>query len=258
MVSFDHSYKPQMHLASLVARHEAVTTTHFNVLSFHGIWAIACWLFFIALWILPKGTRNHIVLGRYMFWIFLFPLELTGLFLTPYLLTKMPRANITLTSGYLVVPSMNFHIVITTIRAFPFLRRGLPFANWFCKINFILQILGFSAVCYKAFFHVEAGFHHENNLEIFCLTFPFTIMQALLLFRRKNLGHPFYIKYLTLLFLPGTMVVVARDKYWLWGPEGLKSLWLRLLVEFLPMIPLFISVIPTIYKLNFKTKSILK
>jgi hypothetical protein len=105
---------------------------------------------------------------------------------------------------------------------------------------------------------VEAGFHHENNLEIFCLTFPFTIMQALLLFRRKNLGHPFYMKYLTLLFLPGTMVVVARDKYWLWGPEGLKSLWLRLLVEFLPMIPLFISVIPTIYKLNFKTKSILK
>ncbi|KAK6528423.1 hypothetical protein TWF281_009664 [Arthrobotrys megalospora] len=189
-------------------------------------------------------------MGRFIFWVFLFPLEVTGLFLVPYLLSNAPRANIVLTSGYMVVPSMGFHFLITTFRAFPFLRNkaSVTFIKWFSIVNFGLQLAGSSALAHKIISHVEQGIHHENNIELFVLTLPFSIMQGILLFRPhlKLLGHTFYIKYLTLQMFPGTMIVFSRDKYWLWGPGGLSNLYARILIEFLPMIPFMMMVWPTL------------
>ncbi|KAF3240157.1 hypothetical protein TWF217_001082 [Orbilia oligospora] len=238
-----------MKAVSFFARHEPASIIHVAVLSFHGVWALTCWVVFILQWLSPKGTHNHKKMGRFIFWVFLFPLEMTGLFLVPYLLSNAPRANIVLTSGYLVVPSMGFHFLITTFRAFPFLRKfSTSFIKWFSIINFGLQLMGSSALAYKIMSHMEGGIHHENNLELFILTLPFSIMQGILLFRPhlKLLGHTFYIKYLTLQMFPGTMIVFSRDKYWLWGPNGLSNLYARILIEFMPMIPFFMMVWPTL------------
>jgi len=191
-------------------------------------------------------------MGRIIFWGFLFPLELTGLFLVPYLLSSIPRSNIVMSSGYLVVPSMGFHFLITTFRAFPFLRNKFmdPFIKYFSFVNFGLQLMGSSTIAYKIIWHLEQGIAHENNIELFVLTLPFSFMQAIILFRPhlKSLGHKFYIKYLTLQMFPGTMIVFSRDRYWLWGPKGLESLTLRIMVEFLPMIPFFFVVLPTLVR----------
>ncbi|KAK6516074.1 hypothetical protein TWF506_005987 [Arthrobotrys conoides] len=192
-------------------------------------------------------------MGRFIFWAFLFPLEVTGLCLVPYLFSNAPRANIVLTSGYLVVPGMGFHFLITTFLAFPFkfLRDKISLSTWFMEqfivLNFVLQLIGSSALAYKITSQTETGMNHENNIELFTLTTPFTIMQALLLLRPnpRSLGHTFYIKYLTLQMFPGTMIVVARDNYWIWGPGGLTSMYARLSLEFLPMLPFFVMVWPT-------------
>ncbi|KAF3092587.1 hypothetical protein TWF569_009021 [Orbilia oligospora] len=242
-----------MKAVSFFARHEPSNFIHVTTLSFHGVWAIACWTVFVLQWILPKGTHNHKAMGRFIFWVFLFPLEVTGLLLVPYLFSNAPRANIVLTSGYLVIPGMGFHFLITTFLAFPFrflqdkISLSLRFMKWFITLNFILQLIGSSALAYKIASHVEVGIYHENNIELFILTTPFTIMQCLLLLHPhpRSLGHTFYIKYLTLQMFPGTMIVIARDDYWLWGPGGLTNLYARIGLEFLPMVPFFIMVWPT-------------
>ncbi|KAK6344593.1 hypothetical protein TWF718_006551 [Orbilia javanica] len=152
---------------------------------------------------------------------------------------------------------MGFHFLITTSRAFPFkfFRDKIPisplFEEWFTVINFVLQLVGSSALAYKIIFHIERGINHENNIELFILTTPFTIMQSRLLFLpspyRKSLGHPFYIKYLTLQMLPGTMIVFARDSYWMWGPGGLANIYARIFIEFAPMVPFFMVVWPKLF-----------
>jgi hypothetical protein len=137
----------------------------------------------------------------------------------------------------------------TTFRAFPFLRKGflVPFIEWCSLVNFCLQVMGSGALAYKIIHHVERRLHHENNIELFILTTPFSILQGILLLRPhlKLLGHSFYIKYLTLQMFLGTMIVFSRDKYGLWGSKGLESLYARILIEFLPMIPFFMMILPT-------------
>ncbi|KAK6496425.1 hypothetical protein TWF481_002444 [Arthrobotrys musiformis] len=239
-----------MQVVSYFARHEPHSPLHVAILSFHGVWALICWAAFVLQWLLPKGTYNHKTMGLFIFWGFLFPLEVTGVMLVPYLFWNSPRTNILLTSGYLAVPSMGFHFMITTLQAFPFIRKwtSASFIKWLSIVGFIMQVGGVGGIGYKIVTHMEEGIHHENNIELFLLNTPFTIMQGILLARPhlRSLGHGFYIKYLTLQMFPGTMIVFARDKYWLWGADGVSSLYVRILIEYIPMIPFFMMVCPVL------------
>ncbi|KAH7050426.1 hypothetical protein BKA57DRAFT_422946 [Linnemannia elongata] len=234
---------------SVVARHQPMSTMHELVLSFHGIVAILGWLVFTLQWLLPTTTKSHIRRGYFIFWAFFFPMGISGLFLIPYLMSNVQRSNLTMSSGPLIVPTQNFHLLISIIRAFPFLRNR--YSSTFLKIaaplNFILQVLGSFALAYKISSHSEQGMRHENNIELLVTTLPFTILQGIVVFRPhlRFLGHTFFIKYLTLHMFPGTTIVIARDKYWLWGQQGL-SLYPRLFLQFIPTIPFFYMVLPVL------------
>ena len=228
-------------LVSIVARHEALNSLHYWLLSFHGAWAVICWFLFVIQWIRLKGTPSHKFIGKFILFAFLVPLELTGLFLCPYLFLNIKRENILLSSGHLVVPSMGFLFVITTYRAFKSLQcRWLNITTKYIEIIiFFFQTVGSFVLSYKLLFSADEGIEHENNLELFLLTTPFTLIELYLLNKTHKFGHVFYIKYLTLQMFPGSMIVLARDNYWLWGKNGVDDVRWRILIENVLMLPLY-------------------
>ena len=236
--------KKNQSFASIVARHESLNDLHHLLLSFHGIWAVTCWLLFLIQWIRAKGTFSHKMIGKFILFAFLIPLELTGLFLCPYLFLNIKRDNILLSSGHLVVPSMGFLFIITTYKAFQnlhnkYLNTIIKYVN---AINISLQTLGSVILFYKIFFGIDRGIDGENNLELFLLTAPFTLIEIYLANQNTQFDHIFYAKYLTLQMFPGSMIVLARDNYWFWDEKGLYDSRLRILMENLPMIPLYYSI----------------
>ena len=241
-------------LVSIVARHEALNNRHHWLLSFHGVWAVLCWLLFILQWVRSKGTFSHKLIGKFILFAFLIPLELTGLILCPYLFSNIKRDNILLSSGHLVVPSMGFLFVITTYKAFKSLQyRSLNIImSYIGIIVLFLQTIGTSILSYKLLFKVDKEMEHENNLELFLLTTPFTLIEFYLSNKTHRFGHVFYIKYLTLQMFPGSMIVLARDTYWIWSNNGMDDVRLRILMENSLMLPLYYSIYRTLIAQKFE------
>lgn len=241
-------------LISIVARHGALNKLHQWLLSFHGVWAVLCWLLFIAQWVRSKGTSSHKLIGKFILYAFLIPLELTGLILCPYLFFNIKRDNILLSSGHLVVPSMGLLFVMTTYRAFKSLQyRSLNIIMTYIGIIVLfLQTIGTSILSYKLLCKVDTGMEHENNLELFLLTTPFTLIELYLSIKNYRFGHVLYIKYLTLQMFPGSMIVLARDSYWIWGNHGIADVRLRILMENSLMVPLYYSIYRTLAEKKFE------
>jgi len=242
-----------MHKAvSLLGRTESPNYIHHIVLVLHGIWALFCWALFLMQWYFNKGDFYHKRNGKLLLYGFLIPLELTGLFMIPNLFMYDDRKNILITSGHLVVPSMGFLFIVTTYRCFyKVLKQKTKYADKFFDvfncINNILHWIGSFSLLYKILTHMETGMAHENNIELFILTTPFAIIELFIIINSKrkklHLNHGFYSYYLTLQLIPGSIIVVARDKYWLWGNLGITSLFLRILIENIPMLYLYNIVI---------------
>lgn len=228
---------------SVVARHETISTLHWLLLSFHGLMAVVCWMAFVVMWVSSKGTVLHKRLGKLLFFAFLVPMEFTGFLMIPGLFVS--RKNIMQSAGPWVISSMGFLFAITTYDTFysrlcqskekKSVRKLMGAARGF---TLIAQWAASLFLASHAITQPGTA-HGELCLELFVLTFPCTVIGSILRNPkyRGRVTHGFYGTYLTFQMFPGSLIVFTRDKYWIFGPNGIQSCATRVVIDILLLLP---------------------